>query len=92
MVSPVRTSPFSSVVVITLLVFLYYFYGIEKFDPIAPYFTIALPTVIAFFHLCAAVLLMRPERGVTNLLLSSSPGSLVARRMWPAILIVVLLG
>ena len=81
-----------SVVVITLVTFLYYFYGIDKLDPIAPYFTIALHTVIAFFSLCAAVLYMRPERGVTNLLLSSSPGSLVARRIWPAILIVVLLG
>jgi PAS domain S-box-containing protein len=81
-----------TVVVITLLVFLYYFYGIEKVEAIALYFTIALHTVVALFGLCAAILLMRPERGVMSLLLGSSPGSLIARRMWPALLIVVLLG
>lgn len=79
------------VVAVTVLVFLYYFYGIER-DPIGFYFTIALHTVIAFLSLCASILLMRPERGVVAILLGDSPGSLVARRMWPILGIVVLLG
>ena len=80
------------VVTVTLLVFLYYFYGIENAEPIAHYFTIALHTVIAFVSLCASILLARPERGMVAMLLGSSPGAVVARRMLPAFLVVILLG
>jgi signal transduction histidine kinase/CheY-like chemotaxis protein/PAS domain-containing protein len=80
------------VVGITLLVFLHYFYGIERSEPVAPYFTIALHTVVALLCLCTAILLARPERGMVANLLGNSPGAVVARRMWPALLIVILLG
>ncbi len=80
------------VAAITSLVFLYYFYGIEKLEPVALYFTIAVHTVVAFLSLCAAILLARPERGLVASLLGNSPGAVVARRMWPALLIVILLG
>jgi signal transduction histidine kinase/CheY-like chemotaxis protein/PAS domain-containing protein len=79
------------VVAITLLVFLYYFYGID-IEPIALYFTIALHTVVAFLSICAAILLARPERGIVSTFLGNSPGSVVARRMWPALLLIILLG
>ncbi len=79
------------VVAITLLVFLYYFYGID-IEPIALYFTIALHTVVAFLSICAAILLARPERGVVATLLGNNPGTVVARRMWPAFLLVIVLG
>ena len=80
------------VVTVTLLVFLYYFYGIERNEAIAQYFTIAVHTVVAFVSLCAAVLLARPERGIVATLLGKSPGAIVARRMLPAFLVVILLG
>ena len=80
------------VVTVTLLVFLYYFYGIEQFEPLAQYFTIALHTVIAFLCLCTAILLARPDRGFVANLLGNSPGAIVARRMLPAFLVVILLG
>ncbi|HEU4874276.1 MAG TPA: ATP-binding protein [Pyrinomonadaceae bacterium] len=80
------------VVAITLLVFLYYFYGIDPNTPIELYFTIALHTVVAFLSLCAAILLARPERGVISAFLGDSPGAVVARRMWPALLTVIVLG
>jgi signal transduction histidine kinase/ActR/RegA family two-component response regulator len=80
------------VVAVVLLVFLYYFYGIEQGESIAFYFTIAIHTVVAFLSICAAILLARPERGVVSTLLGNSPGSLVARRMWPALLLIILLG
>jgi signal transduction histidine kinase/CheY-like chemotaxis protein/PAS domain-containing protein len=80
------------VVAITLFVFLHYFYGIEEVEPIAPYLTIALHTVVAFLSLSAAILLTQPERGIGAALLDNSPGAVVARRMWPAFLIVILLG
>ena len=80
------------VVSTTLLVFLYYFYGIERVEPIAFYFTIALHTVVAFVCLCASILLARPERGMIATMLGNSPGAMVARRMLPAFLVVILLG
>jgi PAS domain S-box-containing protein len=80
------------VVAITLLVFLYYFYGIDRSDSLTYYFTIAFHTVVALLSLCAAILLVRPERGIVAALLANSPGSVVARRMWPALLLVILLG
>lgn len=81
-----------TVVAVTLLVFLYYFYGIEPVEPIGMYFTIALHTVVAFLSLCAAILLARPERGIVATLIGNSPGAIVARRMWPALLVVIILG
>jgi len=80
------------VIAITLLVFLYYFYGIGRSEPVAVYFTIAIHTVVAFLSICTAILLARPERGIVASLLGNSPGAVVARRMWPALLIVILLG
>ena len=80
------------VVTITLLVFLYYFYGIEQGEPIALYFTIALHTVVAFLSLCGAILLARPERGLAAAVLGNTLGAVVARRMLPAFLVVILLG
>ncbi|HEX3249129.1 MAG TPA: hypothetical protein VHS05_06860, partial [Pyrinomonadaceae bacterium] len=76
----------------TLLVFLYYFYGVEQQEPFALYFTIAIHSVIAFLCLAMAILLARPERSAIAALLGSSPGAVVARRMWPAFLILILLG
>jgi signal transduction histidine kinase/ActR/RegA family two-component response regulator len=80
------------VMAVTVLVFLYYFYGIERFDPIALYFTIALHSVVAFLSLCAAILFSRPDRGLLAILLEDGPGGVVARRMWPMLLVVMLLG
>ncbi|HEV8167762.1 MAG TPA: hypothetical protein VGP59_00410, partial [Pyrinomonadaceae bacterium] len=80
------------VIGITLLVFLYYFYGIERDEPFTYYFTIALHTVVGFLCLSAAILLARPERSAIGALLGNTPGAVVARRMWPAFVIVILLG
>jgi PAS domain S-box-containing protein len=80
------------VVTITVLVFLYYFYGIDRSEPVAYYFTIALHTVVAFLSICSAIVLARPDHGMVTALLGNNPGAVVARRMWPMLLIVVLLG
>jgi signal transduction histidine kinase/ActR/RegA family two-component response regulator len=80
------------VATITLLVFLYYFYGIEQGEAIAVYFTIALHTVVGFVSLCGAILLARPGRGLAAALLGNTLGAVVARRMLPAFLVVILLG
>src|SRR6185437_3640502 len=63
-----------------------------ELEPIALYFTIALHTVVAFLCLCFGLLLARPRQGVMGVLLGNSAGSIVARRMWPALLVIILLG
>jgi PAS domain S-box-containing protein len=75
---------------VTALVFLYYFFGVEAFEPIAIYATIALHTVLAFFSLCAGILFVRPDRGIIAVLLGDSTGSIAARRMVPFALFVPL--
>jgi PAS domain S-box-containing protein len=78
---------------VTLLVFLYYFFGVEKFEPIAMYATIALHTVAAFLCLCVAILFARANRGIMGVLLGERVGSIVARRMLPfALFVPVFLG
>jgi signal transduction histidine kinase/CheY-like chemotaxis protein len=88
----VSTISILAIVTITLLVFLYYFYGIEQAEKLARYFTIAIHTVFAFLSLCGAILLARPDRDLAAALLGESPGAIVARRMLPAFLVVILLG
>jgi len=88
----VSTISVLAIITITLLVFLYYFYGIEQSETMARYFTIAIHTVFAFLSLCGAILLARPDRDLVASLLGKSPGAIVARRMLPAFLVVILLG
>ena len=88
----VSTISILAIITITLLVFLYYFYGIEQAEAIARYFTIAIHTVFAFLSLCGAILLARPDRDLVAAILGDSPGAIVARRMLPAFLVVILLG
>ncbi|HET6972718.1 MAG TPA: ATP-binding protein [Pyrinomonadaceae bacterium] len=88
----VSTISVLAILAATLLVFLYYFYGIEHAEPLARYFTIAIHTVVAFVSLCAAILLARSDRDLVASLLGNSPGAMVARRMLPAFLVVILLG
>ncbi len=88
----ISTLSILAILTITLLVFLYYFYGIEHAEPLARYFTIAIHTVVAFLSLCGAILLTHPDRDLVASLLGNSPGAIVARRMLPAFLVVILLG
>jgi len=73
---------------ITLLVFLYYFYGVEKFEPIARYATIAIHTTVGFLSLCLGLILARPERGFARALLGEAAGSAIARRLIPVFIFV----
>jgi PAS domain S-box-containing protein len=77
----------------TMLGFIGYFYGVEVLYRIPRYTTIALHTVLAFWVLCAGILLSRPRRGIMAIFTSSSLGGVVARRMLiPAILLPLLGG
>ncbi|MGZ4975153.1 MAG: sensor histidine kinase, partial [Limisphaerales bacterium] len=76
-----------------LLVSLNYFYGVEQFETIAKYATIAPHTVVAFVCLSIAIMLSRPRHGTVATLCGVDFGSAVARRMLlPAILLPIVFG
>ncbi len=47
---------------------------------------VALPTSLIFLLLCAAILLARPQRGITAILLGTNLGGQIARRLLPAVI------
>lgn len=76
---------------VTLLAFIGYFYGVEVPHRTAPYVTIALHTVLGFAGLSLGVLFARPQRGLIAGLLADKPGSVVGRRLLPAAILFPLL-
>ncbi len=79
------------VIATTFVVFLAYFYAVEIPQPLAPYLSIALHTVVAFLLLAAAILLARPVRGMMAAFLADNIGGVIARRMLPAALLLPVL-
>ncbi len=77
---------------VTLLSALYYFYSLKEHEPVASSATIGLHTAIALMSLSVGLLFARPKRELMSLLLGDNAGSIVARRMLPAFLIIVCLG
>lgn len=71
------------VMVITLLVFLAYFYSVEMPKGLENYFSIAVHTVIAFQMLAIGLLLARPDAGVMRVVLGDDGGGIIARRLLP---------
>ncbi len=80
-----------AVIATTFVVFLAYFYAVELPQPLAPYLSIALHTVVAFLLLAAAILLARPVRGMMAAFLADNIGGVIARRMLPAALLLPVL-
>ncbi len=81
--------------VVTLLIFLIYFYRLERLEtgPLSLYLTIAVHTVVAFLALSLGILLVRPEQGIIRAFVRDSIGAKVARRMLPgAVLLPIGLG
>ena len=70
-----------------------YLYGAEPRHGLSPLTEVALHSGVAFAFLCAAVLLLRPERGFFRVVASSGPAGFMARRLLFAIVLLpVLLG
>jgi PAS domain S-box-containing protein len=65
-------------------------YGTSAFYRVGPYNSMAIHTAIAFFALGCGILAARPERGLVSLLTRSTSGSLLARRLLPAALLIPL--
>jgi PAS domain S-box-containing protein len=77
-------------VVVTMLAFIGYVYGVENLYEIVPYSTIGLHTVIGSWLLCLGILFLRPDEGLTVVFVGSKPGALVARRLLPAVILLPL--
>ncbi|HXG92791.1 MAG TPA: response regulator [Blastocatellia bacterium] len=70
-----------------------YVYGVESLYRIASYTPTALHTVIGFFLLCAGMLCARPEQGPFSIFASDAVGGILARRLLPfVILVIVVIG
>jgi PAS domain S-box-containing protein len=72
---------------ITMLAFLSYFYGVQPISSLTIYSSIALHTVFAFLALCAGILLARPDREFMPSFLGNTSGAILARRLFPAALL-----
>jgi hypothetical protein len=71
----------------TLLAVLGYAYGASGFYGIAAYIPMALNTAWCFLGMATAVLMSRPERGLMAVMTSESAGGILARRLFPAVLL-----
>lgn len=69
-----------------------YVSGISSFYALGEWSTMALPTALAFVLLGCGLLLSRPERSPTRLLVTSTSGGALARRLLPVVVIPMALG
>lgn len=60
-----------------------YAYSALELYRVASFIPMALNTAVAFALLCAGILCARPERGITAVLTSKGAGSIMARRILP---------
>jgi two-component system CheB/CheR fusion protein len=82
-----------AVAIVTSVIFLTYFYGMENVAPLARNLSIAPHSVVAFLLLSAALLLARPKHGIVAVFIGDSISAIAARRILPVILVVpVVLG
>ncbi len=75
----------TAVALCAFFVLLGYLYGVRSLYAIEPFNTTALHTAAGLFIGSLAVLCARPRRGPLRIVISSSPGGLLARRTLPAV-------
>ena len=70
-----------------------YWYGVSAFYRVSAYSSISLPSIVGSALLAAGILMARPTRGFVGVLSRNTDGSLVARRMLlAAVLVPLILG
>jgi signal transduction histidine kinase len=78
---------------ISVLAFIGYAYGVPSLYDFFPYSSIAIHTALTFLILSLGILFARPEQGLMKLLSSDNLGGAIARRLMPtAILVPFVLG
>jgi len=73
---------------ISLLAFIGYAYGVPSLYQFFPYSSIAIHTTFTFSILCLGVLSARPEQGLMEIFSSDNPGGVMARRLMPAAIVI----
>ena len=71
---------------ISVLAFLGYAYGVSSLYHFFPYSSLAIHTTLAFLILCAGILFARPEQGLMKVFSSDNLGGVMVRRLMPAAL------
>lgn len=71
---------------ISVLAFLGYAYGVSSLYHFFPYSSLAIHTTLAFLILCLGILFARPEQGLMKVFSRDNSGSVMARRLMPAAL------
>lgn len=69
------------------LALLGYLYDVRDLYAIGPYNSVALHTAVSIYLLAIGTLLARPQRGLIRLVVSDSPGGVLARRLLPAAIV-----
>ncbi len=69
----------------SFFILLGYLYGIRSLYAIEPFNTTALHTALGLFVGALALMCARPRRGPLGILISASPGGILARRTLPAV-------
>ncbi len=75
---------------VSLLAVTGYAYGVTALYGATFYIPMALNTALAFLLLCLGLLFARPERGLMETITSDHPGGVMARRLLPAVIGVLL--
>lgn len=73
--------------VVTIVIGFSYLLGIDHFYNHSPNASVAIHTVLLFFCSFGVSLFLRPDEGFAKFMLSPLPGSVSARRLFPAILL-----
>lgn len=82
-----------AVAFLSLLSIIGYMYRVQKFYSVLSYIPMALHTALCFLFMSLALLFIKPERGVLREFVRAHSGSILARKVIPAAVIIpVLLG
>jgi hypothetical protein len=76
------------VALIALVAVVGYLYGVRNFTGFAAYIPMALNTAAAFLMLAAGLFLARPDRGLMAIVTGDTLGSVLVRRLLPAIILI----
>ena len=72
---------------VSMIVAIGYAYGVRQLTGIAAFIPMAIHTAVSFLVLGAAVIWLRPERGIPHVILARNTGGSLARRLLPVALV-----
>jgi PAS domain S-box-containing protein len=76
------------VLLLSMLALIGYAYGVPSLYDFFPYSSIAIHTALTFLILCLGILFARPEHGLMQIFSRDNLGSVMARRLTPAAIVI----